>query len=149
MKVVTTNLLNRFWKSGIKPIMEGVAKKVDTSKIVQSTNITEDGFLMDGKTASEAYAELIGKYIIINVPFTVTSKSASASGYQEVPIPVGTVPDGYFPKVWCVRSSDVSASKGLQLNVMVANASKIWINYYSPNSIAEVQCSAILLCEKE
>lgn len=35
MKVVTTNLLNRFWKNGIKPIMEGVAKKIDTSKIVQ------------------------------------------------------------------------------------------------------------------
>lgn len=62
MKVVTTNLLNRFWKNGIRPIIEGVANKVDTSKIVQSTNITEDGFLMDGKTASEEFAELNRKF---------------------------------------------------------------------------------------
>ena len=57
-KTPLTNLVNLIWTKWITPIKEGVAKKVDTSKIVKSTNITEDGFLMDGKTAAEEFAEL-------------------------------------------------------------------------------------------
>lgn len=58
MRVVTINLLNRFWKNGVKPIKEALEKKIDITKIVKSIVITEEGFLMDGKTASEALAEL-------------------------------------------------------------------------------------------
>lgn len=62
MKVVTTNLLNRFWKNGVIPIKYAISSKFDTSKIVKSANITEEGFVMDGKTASEKFAELNGKF---------------------------------------------------------------------------------------
>lgn len=57
-KTPLTNLVNLIWTKWITPIKEGLAKKVDTSKIVKSTNITEYGFLMDGKTAAEEFAEL-------------------------------------------------------------------------------------------
>lgn len=52
-KKVTINLLNRFWENGIKPIKEALG-----GKIIDSTNITEPGFIMDGKTTSDALAEL-------------------------------------------------------------------------------------------
>lgn len=58
MGIITTNLLNRFWTKGIKPIKESLTKKLDTSKVIASTNITELGFVMDGKTAAEELAEL-------------------------------------------------------------------------------------------
>ena len=51
MGIITTNLLNRFWKKGIKPIRESLDEKVEVSKIIESTNITEPGFVMDGRTA--------------------------------------------------------------------------------------------------
>ncbi len=61
MKIITTNLLNRFWNHGIKPIKEELTGKLSASKVVESPNITESGFVMDGKTASEQIAELNGK----------------------------------------------------------------------------------------
>ena len=39
-------------------------------EVVESTNITEPGFLMDGKTASEAFAELYSKIGMLNCSFT-------------------------------------------------------------------------------
>lgn len=79
MKVVTTNLLNRFWKHGVIPIKDAVASKFDTSKIVKSANITEEGFVMDGKMASELYSELIGKFgaLIKSETFSGTADSTS------------------------------------------------------------------------
>ena len=41
--------------TAINELAEG---KFDVAKIIASTNITEPGFVMDGKTASEALAEL-------------------------------------------------------------------------------------------
>ena len=58
MKVITTNLLNRFWENGIKPIKTALGGKLDVTKVIKSTNITEPGFVMDGKTAADAFAQL-------------------------------------------------------------------------------------------
>ncbi len=44
--------------AAINELAEG---KFDVAKIIASTNITEPGFVMDGKTASEALAELYSK----------------------------------------------------------------------------------------
>ena len=46
MKVITTNLLNRFWKNGVKPIKEAVTGKLDASKVVNSLLATEEGFAL-------------------------------------------------------------------------------------------------------
>lgn len=53
MKVITTNLLNRFWKNGIKPIKDALAGKLDTSRIVNSLLTTEAGFALDARQGKE------------------------------------------------------------------------------------------------
>ena len=60
MKVITTNLLNRFWKNGVAPIKSELSGKLDKSKIVASTTIAEEGMVMDGKIASQEFAKLNG-----------------------------------------------------------------------------------------
>lgn len=77
MKIITTNLLNRFWKNGIKPIKEELANKLSASKVVESPNITEEGFVMGGRTASEQLAELNGKFTIKQEPFKGTTSGSS------------------------------------------------------------------------
>lgn len=86
MGLVSGNRLNRFWQKGVKPIKDAIGVlsalstvdkttlvaavnelaegKVDIAKIVASTNITEPGFLMDGKTTADALAELNSNMII-------------------------------------------------------------------------------------
>ena len=59
------------------------SKKVDASKIVESTEITEPGFLMDGKTASEKFTavseELSGKQdVITGGASTIATKNLAA-----------------------------------------------------------------------
>ena len=83
MGLVSGNRLNRFWQRGVKPIKDAIGVlsalstvdkstlvaavneladgKFDAAKLVASTTITEPGFAMDGKTASEAIAELYSK----------------------------------------------------------------------------------------
>ncbi len=87
MKVVTTNLLNRFWKNGVKPIKTALAGKFDASKVVASRNITEAGYVMEGKTASEALAELNRK-LKWNYLGTVTSTAEMLlpDGWSELDI---------------------------------------------------------------
>lgn len=127
MKVITTNLLNRFWKNGVKPIKDAVELKFDTSKILKSANITEEGFVMDGKTVTEQFAELNGKIDNINkynesslteqydaVVFTPQSGTThQGSSYQKIGTkvilhlsikqvgsgtkPIFTLPSGYRP----------------------------------------------------
>ncbi|MFR1053844.1 MAG: hypothetical protein ACLSFB_05005 [[Clostridium] scindens] len=61
MKVITTNLLNRFWKNGVKPIKEAVTGKLDASKVVNSLLATEEGFALDatqGKALKDQVDEL-------------------------------------------------------------------------------------------
>lgn len=62
-KTPLVNLLKLLWTKWIKPITGDIANKVDKSKIVGSVNITEPGFLMDGKTASDEFSELNKKLV--------------------------------------------------------------------------------------
>ena len=66
MKVITTNLLNRFWKNGVKPIKEAVTGKLDASKVVNSLLATEEGFALDarqGKALKDQVDELNRKLL--------------------------------------------------------------------------------------
>ena len=49
MKIVTTNLLNRFWKNGVKPIRDALANKFDKAKLSNNMLTTEPGFAMDAR----------------------------------------------------------------------------------------------------
>ena len=67
MKVITTNLLNRFWKNGVKPIKEAVTGKLDASKVVNSLLATEEGFALDatqGKALKDQVDELNRKLFL-------------------------------------------------------------------------------------
>ena len=73
MKVVTTNLLNRFWKNGVKPIKDALTGKVDSSRIVNSLLATEAGFALDarqGKVLNDKVTELNGKLTFVNADQT-------------------------------------------------------------------------------
>lgn len=56
---ITTTILN-YLSDLTSNVQEQLNAKINSSKIVKSTVITEEGFLMDGKTASEKFAELNG-----------------------------------------------------------------------------------------
>lgn len=61
MKIITTNLLNRFWVNGVKPIQTAVAKKLDTAKIANNRTTTASGYALDarqGKALQDAIDEL-------------------------------------------------------------------------------------------
>lgn len=76
---------------GLSDIFASLAQKLDVSKVIASTNITQAGFVMDGKTCSDAIAQLNddlsnqisysnGHYIYVeqrNITFTNSSVSIS------------------------------------------------------------------------
>lgn len=79
MKVITTNLLNRFWKNGVKPIKEAVSGKLDASKVVNSLLATEEGFALDatqGKILKEQVDELNRKLPACNEIYTGVANHA-------------------------------------------------------------------------
>ena len=61
----------------VAAINEMAEKKFDVEKIVASANITEPGFVMDGKTASEAIAELYSKFQKNNVEKSIIIPSGT------------------------------------------------------------------------
>lgn len=81
MKVVTTNLLNRFWTNGVKPIKDALTNKVDSSKIVNSLLTTAAGYALDacqGKALDDKITELNRKSIkSASKTYTYTDNIAS------------------------------------------------------------------------
>ena len=47
---------------GLSDLFVGLAAKLDSSKVIASTNITQTGYVMDGKTCSDAIAQLNSKF---------------------------------------------------------------------------------------
>lgn len=83
MKVITTNLLNRFWTIGVKPIKEAVAGKLDASKVVNSLLATEEGFALDarqGKALKDQVDELNRKLVFLDQ----NAKNSSVNGWTLV-----------------------------------------------------------------
>ena len=49
MKTVGTDRLNQFWREGILPIIESLAKKLGLSQLANNMLTTEEGFVMDAR----------------------------------------------------------------------------------------------------
>ncbi len=58
MKVVTTNKLNRFWKKGIKPVIDSIADKFDKAKLANNCLTTEEGFALDARQGTALQGEI-------------------------------------------------------------------------------------------
>lgn len=61
MKVITTNLLNRFWKNGVKPIKDSLSSKVNVTDIVNNLTTTVANKALDarqGKALDDKILEL-------------------------------------------------------------------------------------------
>lgn len=61
MKLIHSNLLNRFWERGIVPIKTEMEKKIATSKIVNNLLTTKAGYVLDarqGKVLQDQVAEI-------------------------------------------------------------------------------------------
>ena len=121
--------------AAVNELAEG---KFDVAKLVASTNITEPGFAMDGKTASEAFAELYSKFGYTDILNDVISEDKSKitvsyayvlngiavislllkSGIQPGPHPFHISNPKYFPKatVYGIYASTQSAMDNGKLN---------------------------------
>ncbi len=58
MKLVSTNLLNRFWKNGVVPIKNELAKKLSTSKIINNLLATAAGYALDARQGPVLQGEI-------------------------------------------------------------------------------------------
>lgn len=127
MKVITTNLLNRFYKNGVKPTKDAVAGKLDASKVVASTSISAPGFVMDGKTCSEALAGInsnLSGLIIKNTVSNRVNVSAGAQSYTYISV---NLPDGYS----VLSVSAVAAHTTTLCGAAMLSGDKVYIPYSS------------------
>lgn len=58
MKVITTNLLNRFWKNGVKPIKDSLSSKVNVSDIVNNLTTTAANKALDARQGKALKTEI-------------------------------------------------------------------------------------------
>lgn len=72
MKLITANKLNRFWKKGVKPIVDLVALKFEIAKIINSSDtikaLTQEGYVPDALVIKQ----LIGEFGTLNNNLTAT-----------------------------------------------------------------------------
>lgn len=81
MKVITTNLLNRFWKNGVKPIKDDVVKKLNTANVINNLLATAAGYALDarqGKILDDKITELNGNY-------THLTTNSNGNGFLKLP----------------------------------------------------------------
>ena len=133
MGLVSGNRLNRFWQRGVKPIKDAIGVlsalstvdkttlvaainelaegKFDVAKLVASTNITEPGFAMDGKTASEAFAELYSKTSSNIIIHYITSEGEDIEAHSIANYYIATPNiDGYKAILGVYNSNSASSN---------------------------------------
>ena len=80
MKIIDTNKLNRFWKNGVKPIADSVAKKLDTSKVINNLLTTKAGYALDarqGKVLQDQVSEINSNLSELNTGLTAKKSTIS------------------------------------------------------------------------
>ncbi len=125
MKVITTNLLNRFWKNGVKPIKDSLSSKVNVSDIVNNLTTTAANKALDarqGKALNDKITTLNSNLNVANFTLTnstyypVTNVIASGRAIQlqcaglilkDVPanaeFVIGTLPAAYRPSYKIIK----------------------------------------------
>lgn len=76
MKVITTNLLNRFWKNGVKPIKDSLSSKVNVSDIVNNLTTTAANKALDARQGKALKTEIDSLNSNLNAAnFTLTNST--------------------------------------------------------------------------
>lgn len=100
MKVITTNLLNRFWKNGVKPIKDSLSSKVNVSDIVNNLTTTAANKALDarqGKALKTEIDSLNSNYQNLNnyTEFATAEYKVTRLGYQKQFIYNGRIPSAW------------------------------------------------------
>ncbi len=100
--------------TAINELAEG---KFDVAKIIASTNITEPGFVMDGKTASEALAELYSNSEITGTYAYVGYFHEHTWGSQKYLATAINLPIGFDISLYNFALNNISSSGHISLDV--------------------------------
>ena len=76
MKVITTNLLNYFWKNGVKPIKDAMGGKLDASKVANNLTTTGTGYALDARQGKVLNDSKLSLTSVVNN--TVTTQAGYA-----------------------------------------------------------------------
>ena len=118
MKLVTTNLLDRFWKNGVKPIMTSLGDKFDKSRIVNNMLTTVAGYALDGRLGpviQKQIDDLLAEVSGINSNFVDTGWVRLNSAY-----PVFYRHKNGFVTLYAVYANIVMSSGSLHIGELPA-----------------------------
>ena len=76
MEVITTNLLNYFWKNGVKPIKDAMGGKLDASKVANNLTTTGTGYALDARQGKVLNDSKLSLTSVVNN--TVTTQAGYA-----------------------------------------------------------------------
>lgn len=118
MKVITTNLLNRFWKNGVLPIKNTLSSKVNITDIVNNLTTTVANKALDarqGKALDDKIIALNRNLQETNTKYAYNTKAYAANilTFAE------SLPDGTF----CTMQYDGYSASGTPINGAPSNSS--------------------------
>ena len=102
MKVITTNLLNRFWTNGIKPIKEKLTQKIDTANLVNNGLCATSGkFALDAAYGKELTDQITQLHSDTDVLMSrsgdfYTPDYSKNNNSQNIPLPYSVSEDGWY-----------------------------------------------------
>ena len=111
MKVITTNLLNRFWKNGVLPIKTALAGKLDTAKVINNLLTTAAGYALDarqGKILNDKITELNSNTTNLLLIKSKSTRLNVTAGQSTLSYIILDVVPGYTPVISTVWSSHIT-----------------------------------------
>ena len=111
MKVITTNLLNRFWKNGVLPIKTALAGKLDTAKVINNLLTTAAGYALDarqGKILNDKITELNSNMTNLLLIKSKSNRINVTAGQSTSSYIILDVVPGYTPVISTVYSSHIT-----------------------------------------
>lgn len=119
MRLINTNLLNYFYKNGVKPLIGNIAKKLDVSKLANNLLTTVTGYAMDARQGPVIQGQIDdvradvtainGKLILKpkEISLQIPEKAITSHGYANSNITFNT-PEGYTPS--SIRGYNLTSS---------------------------------------
>lgn len=149
MRLINTNLLNYFYKNGVKPLKDSLTKKLDASKGANNLLTTEAGFWLDARQGKELkrlideqnsnLSDLNNMLITVEASKAYTVAAYGTADIQNISIPV---PAGY--KAVAVAGFTSGAAGVAVINVYT---NRVNVQNVTANNITAT-AKVIVLCAK-